>query len=349
MSLQATIAKLILKLPEGWLVKMSGGEPVELGGRVLDPHTQFLAHGAKKQPPMSSLSAVDGRAASAAGLAMFAAPPEPGVSWEDFDLNAPGRQIPVRLYRPQNQDAAAPMMVFYHFGGGVIGDLDTCHAFCTMIASTAGCPVLSVDYRLAPEHKWPAGLEDCEFAYEWALSQAADYGAPAGMASIGGDSMGGNYSAIVAQEAKRNGLPLPALQLLIYPAIDISEDTPARTTYGETYPLSTDTMDWFMGHYLPDGADKTHLRISPGQEMNLEGLSPAIVVTAGFDPLVDEGATYAKRLEAAGVETVYRCYDRLAHGFTAFTAVSPASDKACREVAAMVRDAYAAHRQEVAA
>lgn len=348
MSLQATIAKLILKLPDGLLVKLAGGKPVELGGRVLDPHFQFLAHGARKQPPMSSLSAQEGRAASAAGLAMFAADPEPGVSWENFELDAPGRKIPVRLYRPEHQDKAAPMMVFCHFGGGVIGDLETCHAFCTMLAKTARCPVLSVDYRLAPEHKWPAGLEDCEYAYEWALAHAADYDAPAGVASIGGDSMGGNFSAIIAQEARRNGLPLPVLQLLIYPAIDISEETPAHTTYGETYPLSTETMHWFMKHYLPDAADPKNLRISPGQEMNLEGLPPAIVITAGFDPLVDEGEAYAKRLDAAGVETLYRCYDRLAHAFTAFTAVSPAADAACREIAGMVRTAYDGLQQEEA-
>lgn len=344
MSLQATIAKLLLKLPESWLVKMAGGKPVEIGGRVLDPHFQFIAHGAAKQPPMSSATAQQGRAASAAGLAMFQADPEPGVSWENVTLSAPGREIPVRLYRPADQDPAAPMMVFCHFGGGVIGDLETCHAFVTMIANTARCPVLSVEYRLAPEHKWPAGLEDCEFAYEWALKNAEKYGAPAGEAAIGGDSMGGNFSAIIAQEAKRNGVPLPVLQLLIYPATDISEETPSRTLYGEAYPLSTDTMNWFMSHYLPEGANPADLRISPAQEMNLEGLPPAIVITAGFDPLVDEGKAYADRLDAAGVETLYKCYDRLAHGFTAFTGVSPAADRACREIAGMVRDAYAGRK-----
>lgn len=343
MSLQATIAKLLLKLPESWLVKLAGGKPVEIGGRVLDPHFQFIAHGASRQPPMSSLEAAQGRAASAAGLAMFQAPPEPGVSWENFELTAPGRNIPVRLYRPENQATGSPMMVFFHFGGGVIGDLETCHAFVTMIAATARCPVLSVDYRLAPEHKWPAGLDDCQFAYEWALKNAEKYGAPAGEAAIGGDSMGGNFSAIIAQEAKRNGIPMPVLQLLIYPATDISEELPSRTLYGETYPLSTDTMNWFMGHYLPEDADITDLRISPAQEMNLEGLPPAIVVTAGFDPLVDEGKAYADRLDAAGVDTIYKCYDSLAHGFTAFTGVSPAADKACREIVSFVREVYSRH------
>lgn len=347
MNLQATIAKLLLKLPEGWLVKMAGGQPLVLGGRTLDPYFQFLAHGAKKQPPMSSLSAKDGRAASAAGLAMFMAPAEPGVTWENRTLSAQGRDIPIRIYRPADQDPTAPALVFFHFGGGVIGDLETCHAFCTILASTVKCPVVSVDYRLAPEHKWPAGLDDCQFAYEWTLKNAASLGAPAGEAAIGGDSMGGNFSAIIAQECKQTGIPAPVLQLLIYPAVDISEKTKSHETYAEAYPLSTDTMDWFMGHYLPEGADPGDLRLSPAQEINLEGLAPAIVVTAGFDPLVDEGEAYARRLDAAGVETVYRCYDRLAHGFTAFTAVSPAADKACREIAEMVRTAYDTRGREV--
>ena len=340
MSLQATIVKTLLKLPEGWLVKMAGGAPLEIGGRTLDPHTQFLSHGAQRQPPMSSQDAQTGRAMSAQGLAMLAAEPEPGVNWEDTTLPGSGHEIPVRIYRPADQDPAAPAMAFFHFGGGVIGDLETCHAFVTMIAKAAKCPVVSVDYRLAPEHKWPAGLNDCQSAYEWTLKNAESLGAPAGRASVGGDSMGGNFSAIIAQDAKRNGLPQPALQLLIYPAIDVSQDTPSRTTYGDTYPLSTDTMNWFMGHYLPEGQDLADVRISPGQETDLEGLAPAIVITAGFDPLVDEGDAYAKRLSAAGNSVVHKRYDRLAHGFTAFTRASPASDAACREVAEMVASAY---------
>ncbi|MEM7768085.1 MAG: alpha/beta hydrolase [Pseudomonadota bacterium] len=339
MSLQRTIVRTLLKLPAGWLVRMSGGAPVEIGGRVLDPHTQFLAHGAAKQPPMSAGDAQTGRAASAAGLEMLGADPEPGVRWDDRTISHQGEEIPVRIYRPANQDPAMPAMAYFHFGGGVIGDLETCHAFVTMIASIARCPVVSVDYRLAPEHKWPAGLDDCLAAYEWTLKNAASLGAPAGEASIGGDSMGGNFSAIIAQDARRNGLPAPALQLLIYPAVDVSQETASHVTYGETYPLSTDTMRWFMNHYLPEGHDPADLRISPGQEMDLSGLPPAIIVTAGFDPLVDEGADYARRLEAAGVDVVFKCYDSLAHGFTAFTGASPAADAACREIAAMVRAA----------
>ena len=342
MSLQATIAKLLLKLPAGWKVKMAGGTPLEIGGRVLDPNLQFIAHGAANQPPMSSLEPEVAQAAAIEGLAMFAAKPEPGVSWQDTSIPGPdGHDIPVRIYQPAQQNPSAPMLAYWHMGGGVILNVEACHAFCTMISKIAQCPIVSVDYRLAPQHKFPAGLEDCITAYEWALKNAEAYGAPAGRAAVGGDSMGGNFSAIIAQEATRRGMPKPDLQLLLYPATDLVTDFPSATTYGETYPLSTDTMQWFMQQYLPDDFDRSNVLLSPAQETRLEGLPPAIIVTAGFDPLVDDGAAYAKKLEAAGVSVQFKCFDSLAHGFTAFTEVAPAARDACLEVAGMVRDAYA--------
>ena len=341
MSLQSIIVKSLLKLPPSWLVRMSGGKPLEIGGRTLDPYFQFLAHGASRQPPMSSLDPVTARAASAEALQMLAPPSDPNIATEDFKLPAHGRDIPVRLYRPSDQDPDIPMMVYMHMGGGVIGDLDICHRFCEMLAKETKGPVLSVDYRLAPEHPFPAGLQDCIFAYEWVLKNAETYGAPAGRASLGGDSMGGNFTAIIAQEMQRQHKPLPDLQLMIYPATEIECDRPSRTLYGETYPLSNETMEWFMGHYVPEGQDKNDVQLSPARSINLGDLPPAILVTAGFDPLCDEGEAYAKRLQEAGVATIFKCYDRLAHGFTAFTNVSPAADAACLEIAKIVRDTYA--------
>lgn len=348
LNLQSILIKTLMKLPDGVLVAMSGGKAVELGGRKLDPRFQLIAHGAAKEPAMSSLSAEDARAGSAAALAMLAAPLCDGVSISDFALNAPGRDIPVRMYMPDVQDRRSPMMVYLHMGGGVIGDLDICHAFCGMLAEKTGGPVLSVDYRLAPEHKFPAGLEDCIFAYEWALKNAAAYGAPAGHAALGGDSMGGNFTAIITQEMNRQHKPIPDLQLLIYPSTDLTHDYPSRTTYGETYPLSTETMDWFMDHYLPEGQDRADLLISPMLEGKVSELSPAIIATAGFDPLCDEGEAYAEKLEGSGVSTWFKCYDTLAHGFTAFTGVSPAANAACLEIAEQVKQAYIEQRRSEA-
>ena len=332
--------KAVMSLPTPILRLLAGGGVVYQGGRTLDPHFQFLTAAAQHLPKLYTLSAAEARAASAQGLTGVAGKREPGVRVEDFTIDGPGGDLPLRAYRPADQDPNAPLMVFAHFGGGVIGDLETCDAFCSIIARIARCAVLSVDYRLAPEHKYPAGLEDTLAAYRWARENTARFGAPDGKVAIGGDSMGGNFSAILAQEMKRNGEPQPALQLLIYPAVDVSSETQSMITYADSYPLSRQIMDWFMGHYMGPEVDPAHVRLSPIKETDLSGLAPAIVITAGFDPLVDQGECYAHRLKDAGVPVIYRCYDGLTHGFTAFTGAVPAADVACREIAGFVRQAY---------
>ena len=341
MSLQQTIAKLVMKLPGGILVKMAGGKPVTIRGRTLEPQLQMVMWNGRKAPPLSSLPPAMAQAAVKETLAAVAAPMEPGVRYEDITLPGPdGNTIPARIYRPDGQDPKAPLMVYYHMGGGVVGDVETCHAWCSMIADRVKCPVLSVDYRLAPQHKFPAGIDDCIAAYEWGMRNASKFGAPEGMAAVGGDSMGGNFSAIISQEMQREDKPLPVMQLLIYPAIDLVEEFPSRKDFGETFSLSTDTMNWFMDQYLPEGFNRADPMLSPGQTGSLDGLPPAVVITAGHDPLSDEGDEYAKRLKDAGVPVVHKRYDSLAHAFTAFTAISPGSRKACLEIADMVRSVY---------
>ena len=339
-AVQKFILKVLMSLPSPVLRAMSGGGSVYRGGRTLDPRFQFLAATAAKMPSMTTLSPDEARAASAKGLAAMSGPPEPGVRNESLSIDGPGGPIKLRAYRPADQDSAAPLIVFAHFGGGVIGDLETCHAFCGILARIARTAVLSVDYRLAPDHRFPAGLDDVLAAFRWGRDNAARFGALPGTAAIGGDSMGGNFSAIVAQEMKRTGEAQPALQLLIYPAVDVASETPSMTTYGDAYPLSRPIMDWFMGHYMGPDADPADPRLSPNKAEDLTGLAPAVVATAGFDPLVDQGEAYAKRLVAAGAPTTYRCYDSLAHGFTAFTGAVPAADAACREIARLVREQF---------
>lgn len=335
---QKTILKLILSLPSPILRAMSGGGVVYKGGRTLDPRFQFFAHAAKKLPPMTSLSPAEAVAGSARGLAAVQGPLEPGVRTESLSVEGPNGPIPCRAYRPDAQDASAPLIVYAHMGGGVIGDLDTCEAFCSLLASVVRCPVVSVDYRLAPEHRYPAGLDDVLAAYRWAREHAARFGAPQGQAAIGGDSMGGHFAAIVAQEMRRAGEPQPALQLLIYPCVDVASETASMSTYADAFPLDRATMDWFMGHYMGPQDDPADPRLSPIRQENLTGLAPAVVVTAGFDPLGDQGEAYAKRLRDAGTPVIYRCYDSLAHGFTAFTGAIPCAEWACREIAGLVRE-----------
>ncbi|MEO0466692.1 MAG: alpha/beta hydrolase [Pseudomonadota bacterium] len=342
MSLRGTLIRAVLRLPEPWLVRLAGGAPIERRGRRLDPVFQVLNTALKRNPPYSALGPAKAREVSASGLAAVTGPPDQGVAWDEEHVSAgqPSRNIPVRVYRPSDQDPSAPIIVYAHFGGGVIGDLETSHAFCTRIARIVRCPVVSVDYRLAPEHRWPAGLDDCTTVYTWALGQGARLGAPSGQASIMGDSMGGNFAAVIAQDMDREGLPTPYLQVLVYPAVDATEQTASYAEFGDIAPLTTETMTWFFETYLPEGVDVSDPRISPAQEMVLEGLPPAIVVTAGFDPLLDEGDAYARRLDAAGVETEYLCFESLAHGFTAFTGVCKAADQACTDIADRVREAY---------
>jgi acetyl esterase len=337
---QRMMVRKLLSLPIPMLRLMAGGGVVYQGGRTLDPRLQYLAAQSRGAPPMTVMSPEEARRASAIGLAVTGGDPEPGVRIEPLTVPGPGGDIPARVYRPEHQDPLAPLMVFAHFGGGVIGDLETCDAFCSILAKTARGPVLSVDYRLAPEHRFPAGLEDVLAAYRWARDNADRFGAPLAQAAVGGDSMGGNFAAVICQALKAAGEPQPVLQLLIYPWVDVVCGSASMTTYGDAFPLTRATLDWFAGHYMGPGDSPADPRLSPLRSPDLSGLAPAIVVTAGFDPLLDQGEAYARRLKEAGVPVVYRCYDGLAHAFTAFTGAVPGADVACREIAGLVREGF---------
>jgi len=332
--------RLMLSLPAPILRALAGSGVVYKGGRTLDPRLQFLASQSAGAPPLSSLTPDQARGGVTAMIQVMGGRIEPGVTVEA--LTVPGAEEPIaaRAYLSADQDPAAPLMVFAHFGGGVVGDLDTCEAFCSILAGVARCAVLSVDYRLAPEHRFPAGLEDVLAACRWARENAERFGAPTGRIAVGGDSMGGNFAAVVCQEFRRTGEPQPAVQLLIYPALDVAAEGGSMETYGEAWPLSRDTMEWFMGHYMNPGDSPDDPRLSPGRAADLTGLAPAVIATAGFDPLLDQGEAYARRLGEAGVPTRYKRYDALAHAFTAMTGVVAPADAACREIAGLVREAW---------
>ena len=339
-NVQQLLVRALLALPRPLLRTLSGGGVVYKGGRTLDARFQFMANAGKGAAPLSSLTPEEARHASAAGLAAVSGAAESALTLEDFTVAGVNGDVRARAYRPDEQDTDAPLMVFAHMGGGVIGDLETCHAFCARLAVIGKGPVISVDYRLAPENRYPKGLEDVLAVYRWARDHTGRFDAPEGRVAIGGDSMGGNFAAVIAQEMKRTGEPQPELQLLIYPAVDVASETASMTTYADAYPLSADTMTWFMGHYVPADANPSNPRLSPIKAEDLTGLCPAIVITAGFDPLIDQGEAYARRLKEAGVSVAYRCYDHLAHGFCAFTGAVPAAKEASREIAGLVRKQY---------
>lgn len=213
------------------------------------------------------------------------------------------------------------MLVFFHGGGFVVGDIESHDGLCRMICRDAAVHVLSVDYRLAPEHKAPAAVHDCFAAYRWALGHAAELGADPSRVGVGGDSAGGNLAALVALLSRDDGIPQPVLQVLMYPVVDLSEETQSRKLFSDGFFLSKRDRDWFTELYLGGtdvAADET--RVSPLKSAKLHGLAPALVLTAGFDPLRDEGNEYAAALRAAGVTVDHRQFDALAHGFASVAA-----------------------------
>jgi acetyl esterase len=228
-----------------------------------------------------------------------------------------------------------PLLLYLHGGGFVVGDLDTHDAPCRVLCRHAGAQVLSVAYRLAPEHPFPAYVEDALAAYEWAREHAASLGADPARIAAGGDSAGGTLAAVIAQE--RRGAGGPALQLLIYPSVDVSTPRRSHELFGEGFFLTSALIDWYAGHFLPEGSDATDIRRSPLLAPDLAGVAPAIVATAGFDPLRDEGEAYAERLRSAGVPLVARRFRGMFHGFINSVGVSPACRAALTEVGGMAR------------
>jgi len=236
------------------------------------------------------------------------------------NLSIPGPADPIRArhYRPINGDGE-PLLVFYHGGGQVIGDLETHDDLCRQICREGGVHVLSVDYRLAPEHKAPAGSDDAYAAFGWALDHADDLGADPGRVAVGGDSAGGNLAALVSLRARDEGTRLPALQVLFYPVTNYSDETRSQTLFADGFFLTKKDLQWCRDQFL-DGAhvDAADPRVSPLLADDLSGLPPALVLTAGFDPLRDEGRQYAEAMRAAGVAVDYREFGSLIHGFANF-------------------------------
>jgi acetyl esterase/lipase len=262
----------------------------------------------------------------------------------DLELPADGG-LRARHYAPPGSTPQPPLLVYYHGGGFTYGDLDTHDGLCRMLCRHAGVHVLAIDYRLAPEHPFPAAVEDARAALAWAFENAGRLGASPAAVGVGGDSAGGNLAAVVAQLAARDGGPAPVLQLLIYPVTDLSRRHRSRETFAEGYLLTESEMQWFEDNYLGRGREAAaDPRVSPLLAEDLTGLAPAIVVTAAFDPLRDEGEAYADALEAAGTTVVRRRYDGFIHAFTGATGVSRGSREAVVEIAGMTRAAFALQR-----
>ena len=259
----------------------------------------------------------------------------------DVEIPGPAATIRARVYVPFAKARALPALVYFHGGGWVLGCIETHDRLCRVIADDAGCVVVSVDYRLAPEHKFPAAVVDARAAFTWVADQAASLGIDAKRIAIGGDSAGGNLAAVTTISAMAGQCPLPAYQLLIYPVTDLACDTKSYEKFAEGYFLTRSLMLWFRDHYLPAFATHVDPQASPLRADLRRALPPALVLTAGFDPLLDEGFEYAHKMRAAGTEVTYRCHESLIHGFVNMTGAIPAARSALAEATTALRLAFA--------
>ncbi len=290
-------------------------------------------------PPIGTVDAETTRRLYREGRRVLA--PDPLPVGETQDLSAPGPHgaIPLRLYRPLGAEpgAALPVLVYFHGGGWVIGDIDTHDGVCRHLAARSGCAVVSVDYRMGPEHRFPAAVDDCVVATAWVGAQAQELGIDAARVAVGGDSAGGNLAAVVCLAARDAAGPRIAGQLLLYAATDFAMDTPSHEQFADGYLLTRQGMRWFQKQYLGSAEDGTDWRASPLHAPDLSRLPPAYVITAGYDPLRDEGEAYARRLIEAGVPVTCRRYPGQIHGFLTMGRIIAESATALDDAAKWLR------------
>jgi acetyl esterase len=257
---------------------------------------------------------------------------------ENLNAKGPDGDIPLRVYTPVAAGAdALPVLIYFHGGGFVIGNLDTHDGLCRQFANEGGFRVVAVHYRLAPENKFPAAIEDAFAAVQWVEAHAADLGVDANRIAVGGDSAGGALAAEVTQLAKVKGGPKIAFQLLMFPVTQIGKETSSLRQFAVGYFLDKATLDWFFNHYIPEGTDKTDTRVSPLNAADFKGLPPAYVMLGGYDPLHDEGLAYAKKLQDAGVKVEVADYDGMVHCFIYMQAILPQAVGAVAAAAKAVR------------
>jgi acetyl esterase len=305
----------------------------------LDPQCEALLNQMAEMgaPPPETMSVEDNRALIA-GIAEMSGPAEDLARVEDIAVPGPAGDIPVRVYVPVGS-GPFPTVVFFHGGGWVIGNIDTHDVPVRRLANLVPAVVASVDYRLAPEHTFPAAPEDCYAATAWAAENIGQYGGDGSRLAVAGDSAGGNLAAAVSQMARDRGGPAIAFQLLVYPAVDARMTHASITENGDGYLLTKGFMEWFYGHYFDNEADADHPLASPIKAASLSGLPPALILTAEFDPLRDEGEAYAEALTAAGGTAKAKRYDGMIHGFFQLGGVVDRNNELMNDCAGALRTA----------
>jgi acetyl esterase len=309
----------------------------------VDPQMQGVIERVAKSvlPPFYTVSAAEARRLYKETRALLS-PPVPEVGEvRDLAASGPAGPIPLRLYRGLGTAAGAPLPVlaYFHGGGWTIGDLDTHDIICRTLANNAGCAVVAADYRMGPEHKFPAAVEDCIAVTRWVAQQAGALGVDAARIAVGGDSAGGNLATVVAITLRDAGGPPLVFQALAYPATDQRMDSATHAKFGEGYLLTRNNMLWFRDNYLSP-EDYDDWRASPMRAADLARLPPAHIITAGYDPLLDEGRAYSDRLLAAGVPVLYECFEGMAHGFLTMGGVVAAANHALYRLGQSLTQAF---------
>lgn len=319
------------------------GAPAQVDGQVLAPEMQALVRLASFARDESAsangkLTPQAARARIRAGAAAAAGPKGAQPTVTGLTIPGPAGPLPARFYEPPGLGLEdRPSIVYFHGGGWTIGELDTCDCVCRFLALNTPATVLSVGYRLAPEHPFPAAVDDALAAFRWAAVDNKRLGVDPSRIAVAGDSAGGNLAAAVSLLSQDGDGPAPAMQALIYPVTDVVGGQRSRDEFAEGFLLTKADMDWFERHYLPPGADKADPRVSMLRAGDLSGLPPAYVTTAGFDPLRDEGEAYAARMQDAGVQVTLRRHPGLIHGFANMTEVSGTARAAMLELAGALR------------
>jgi acetyl esterase len=328
-------ARSIFRLPRPVLRRIAGA-PIVIDGKTLDPEMQLILRLQRLEgPPVESLPIAKARR-NVVASARLVGGDNPIGEVTDRAIDGPGGRIGLRFYTPRGISGTSPALMYIHGGSFMHGDLDSHDSICRILAEKAKVRVIAVDYRLAPEAPYPAAVDDVWAAWTWVNAHAADLGIDPARIAVGGDSAGGNLSAVVAQRAVRDGGPAPAFQLLIYPTTVFGQPTKSRETFADGFYLSRAGMDLADENYLPADADLTDPRLSPllGDPT---GVAPAHVVTAGFDPLLDEGEAYADLLREAGVPVEYRCEEGMIHAFANMTGMARSAAEATNRIAAALQ------------
>jgi len=311
--------------------------------RVLDPQIEALLQRMEQQgtPPVHTLTPMQARESRNPIFVKLGGPPEAVANVQDLNIPGPGGQIPIRIYTPQGS-YPFPILVYFHGGGWVICNLDTHDSVCRCLANGASCIVVSVDYRLAPEHKFPAAVDDAYAATRWVAENANRINGDPTRIAVGGDSAGGNLAIVVSLMAREKGGPSLIYQLLVYPVTNPSSlDTDSYREHGEGYILTKEAMEYYRDHYIGGKEELQNPYVSPLLAQELSGLPPALVITAEFDVLTDEAEAYADRLKKAGVPVSYTCYKGMIHAFFSLAAVVDRARDAMDEATGALRSAFA--------